>query len=723
MRPCEVREALELPTSLEVARRLAGLGLRVFPCGPDKTPRTAHGYLDASTEPVRIRAWFRDSVLSVGVVPSSAGLAVMDLDVIGESGLALASAQVEAHTGIETEDHPHRVITPSGGCHLWFSIGSGRGPSVANSYWPGVDFRGDGGYVIVWSPVGGYRLDNWDMDPDTDWCTWPLPDEPDGSSARAEPATNSELHTLIGRRDDLRHRDEDVGYVLGVLAGVGAGGRHAAGLRALGRLFGSGTVNPAKMLPVLRDAWMSLPGPANGRAAEWVAMVKWIAGQELAKNNEPAPDPPVKVPWTATPVGVREAMDRLGFRVRFNSRRQRIEVSIPERLRVSGQWDWSQITEQVEALLVDTVAAECETTGKNPKPPITSMRRWREWLAWCQVGDNPVDPFVEWLNGLPDWDGEPRADYWLYLFAAADDTSPEVIQYVSRLVPMACVKRALEPGCSADIMPVLVGPQGIGKSRSLRALMAETEWFSDSLSLQDDLKTWVEKSLKPVLIEVAEMAGASRSEVAKLKSILSATKDEVRLAYRRDAEEYPRRFFPVGTANDRRTLPNDPTGNRRFAVVNFVGNTREHPDANSVVRAIVADRDQIFAEALARVRSGESIFPDPVTAGLLASAAEGARVDDTEVEAIVNGFLEARGSKFHVGGLIRETRAWLSPDTGEQLPSRALDARVIRALELAGCVRDARKSRGIMEGDIRSVVRYWWAPPGGVREGSDHAIF
>ena len=711
MTPDEFAAALDAATACDVALRLAAGGLAVFPCGEDKAPRTPHGFKDATTDAAVIRRWFSDSSVRVGCVPGSAGLAVLDLDCVAEGGLALAEAQVEQHTGVERISHPHRVRTPSGGCHLWFTIGDKPGPLVANSRWPAVDVRGAGGYVIVWAPDKAYSLDGWDMFSGADWCLWPVDEADNQARGFVSPLDDKALDAVVARTADVQSAPSAVAFIMAPLDGVSAGRRHAAGLQAVGRLFGSTGVNVADVLPRLRSLWMSLPGPDAGRADEWAAIVKWVAAQETAAAS--GPDPAAAVVWDATPEGVKRAVAALGFGVRYNARRQRVEVGIPKPLRVAGQCEWEPVSEHVEALLVHTVAARCVTTGRHPKPPITAMRRWREWLAWCLVGQAPVDPFANWLHALPAWDRRPRCDYWLNVFQPADDTEPEVLQFVSRLIPMAVVKRALEPGCGADIMPVLVGPQGIGKSRCLKALMPVADWFSDSLSLHDELKVWVEKSLGPVLIEVAEMAGASRQETAKLKSILSATKDEVRLAYRRDAGEYPRRFFPVGTANDRRTLPNDPTGNRRFAVVNFVGNTKTHPDANAVVESVKASREQLFAEALVRVRNGEGLFPDPLTAGLLAAAAEGARVDDTEVEAVVNAFVEGRTARLHVGGLIREAEAWTKPDSGEQLPSRGLDSRVIRALEHAGWVRDARKSRGRMTGDKQSAVRYWWHPPGG----------
>ena len=700
MTPDEFVSALSADTSLDVAVGLARLGVGVFPTGADKVPATRHGFKDATTNLRTVRRWFgRSDDLCVGVVPSECGLAVIDLDVV-DGGLDLAATQVELHTGVVAYDHPHALVTPSGGRHLWFSVGSGPGPSVSNSRWPAVDVRGEGGYVIVWAPNGGYSTDQWERFSGEDWRDWPV--EEWGSRGVYEtPLGDAEVDDLVDRLSVGESSPGAVRFVLSALEGARPGERHAAGLRTLGRLFSSTRINVREVLSEARRMWLSLPGPDGGRVGEWEAMVRWVAGQERGRGL--ASSEGSVVVWEATPEGVRAAVRGLGFEVRYNVRRQRTEVRIPDGLRVAGQGDWEPESEQIDALLVHTVAEVCGV--------VTSGRRWREWLQWCLVGEAPVDPFVEWLQALPAWDGTPRLDVWLYVFEPDPATSTEVLQFVSRLIPMACVARALTPGCGADIMPVLVGPQGIGKSRGLRALMAEPDWFSDSLSLHDEHKVWVEKSLGPVLIEVAEMAGASRSETAKLKSLLSATKDEVRLAYRRDAGEYPRRFFPVGTANDRRTLPNDPTGNRRFAVINFVGNSTEFPTADDVVETVVANREMLFAEALVRVAAGEGLFPDSATVGMLSDAAEGARIDDTEIEDMVGAFLEGCGSKFHVGGLIREVGAWVAPLSGEQLPPRGLVARVIRALEHAGCVRDSRKSRGMMAGDKGSVVRFWWTPP------------
>jgi len=47
---------------------------------------------------------------------------------------------------------------------------------------------------------------------------------------------------------------------------------------------------------------------------------------------------------------------------------------------------------------------------------------------------------------------------------------------------VGAVARAFEPGCKVDCLPVVIGPQGWGKSRAIQALVLVPAWFSDDLS-------------------------------------------------------------------------------------------------------------------------------------------------------------------------------------------------------------------------------------------------
>lgn len=134
-----------LIAALDYARR----GKPVFPCRPDKRPYTASGFLDATTEPEQVEAWWRQWPDALIGMPTGAvsGVIVIDLDVREEYDGGEAWSRLEAENG----QLPDTVesLTPSGGRHLWYSHPGFPVKNSAGKLGRGVDVRGDGGYVIV----------------------------------------------------------------------------------------------------------------------------------------------------------------------------------------------------------------------------------------------------------------------------------------------------------------------------------------------------------------------------------------------------------------------------------------------------------------------------------------------------------------------------------------------------------------------------------------------
>ena len=186
-----------------------------------------------------------------------------------------------------------------------------------------------------------------------------------------------------------------------------------------------------------------------------------------------------------------------------------------------------------------------------------------------------------------------------------------------------------------DEMPVLIGPQGCGKSTALRCVLPpeHPDWFADGLHLAADPKTRTETLQSRVIVEVAEMAGSTRAELESLKAFLSRTDDgAVRLAYRRNPETALRRCIIVGTSNDRTCLPNDPSGNRRFVSV-FLGGG----DPTALRAYLDERREQLWAEALAAYRDGvEARLPDNLHEAQSATNEQVRRRDDILEDALEN---------------------------------------------------------------------------------------
>ena len=181
------------------------------------------------------------------------------------------------------------------------------------------------------------------------------------------------------------------------------------------------------------------------------------------------------------------------------------------------------------------------------------------------------------------------------------DMDGDLFAWACRSVLMAAVYRTDSPGEKHDEMVVLIGPQDIGKSTAWAWLFPQQhrpDWFTDGLNFHADEKARVEALQGRVLVEAAEMSGSTRAEVESLKGFLSRTNDgSVRLTYRRDPGRLPRRCVIVGTSNDPRCLPNDPSGNRRF-----VGVPTRAGDTETIRAFLDEHRDQLWAEAVHRVR-------------------------------------------------------------------------------------------------------------------------
>lgn len=202
-----------------------------------------------------------------------------------------------------------------------------------------------------------------------------------------------------------------------------------------------------------------------------------------------------------------------------------------------------------------------------------------------------------YLEGLT-WDGVPRLDTLFTDYLGAEDSL--YTRAVSRKSFTAAVARAMVPGVKWDYMPILAGPQGLGKSTFLRFM--GKDWYSDSLTTFEG-KDAMELIQGIWLNEVGELTGMSKSESNAVKQFLSRTEDIYREAYGKRTMPYPRRCVFFGTTNDSEFL-RDRTGNRRFWPID-VGVLRP---TKSVFQDLKGEVDQIYAEAYVRWQLNEPLY-------------------------------------------------------------------------------------------------------------------
>lgn len=135
--------------TLTTALSLIARGFKIFPCIPGtKRPLTAHGFLDATADPVQIDRWFRYGDKNIGLATgNSSQVVAIDFDAyknVAEANLL----QLQQAYGPLPETYT--VNTPRGGRHLYFRLPAGYDlRSYNNVLAQGVDLRANGGYILT----------------------------------------------------------------------------------------------------------------------------------------------------------------------------------------------------------------------------------------------------------------------------------------------------------------------------------------------------------------------------------------------------------------------------------------------------------------------------------------------------------------------------------------------------------------------------------------------
>ncbi|MBQ7513796.1 MAG: DUF3874 domain-containing protein [Prevotella sp.] len=227
----------------------------------------------------------------------------------------------------------------------------------------------------------------------------------------------------------------------------------------------------------------------------------------------------------------------------------------------------------------------------NPKADITMYVNSEEVRLY-----NPVLAF---LNNLPQWDGQ---NHVARLFSRIPGISSEQLAYLSIWIRSAVAHwLQLDTLHGNEVVPVLIGAQGCGKTTFLRRLLPRQlrEYYLDHLNLSNKFDKEMALT-NNLLVNLDELEAIRPSQHAALKQTLSKNKVNGRPIFGRAQDDRPRYASFVSTTNNPHPLT-DATGSRRYICVSI-------PKGQFIDNVGDIDYEQLYAQVLHEIRVLEAPY-------------------------------------------------------------------------------------------------------------------
>lgn len=222
---------------------------------------------------------------------------------------------------------------------------------------------------------------------------------------------------------------------------------------------------------------------------------------------------------------------------------------------------------------------------KSPRPDI------EEYIGSDVIPD--FDPIRAYLMELPKWDGK---NHVAELFGRIPGLTSEQLSWCSIWLRSAVAHwLQMDTLHGNEVVPVLIGPQGCGKSTFAYRLLPEhlRQYFLDHINFGN--KFDAEMALTHNLyVNIDEFANMGPKQQGKLKQTLSKVKVNGRPIFGKAQADRHRYASFLATTNDEHPLC-DPTGSRRFICIRI-------PSGHHIDNASVIYYDQLYAQVVYELR-------------------------------------------------------------------------------------------------------------------------
>ena len=275
----------------------------------------------------------------------------------------------------------------------------------------------------------------------------------------------------------------------------------------------------------------------------------------------------------------------------YRLRRNVLSGKVEFKSRAELSADYRPLTQEALNSIIIHALREGLDEECNPKADITMYVNSEEVRMY-----NPVLAF---LNDLPQWDGQ---NHVARLFSRIPGISSEQLAYLSIWLRSAVAHwLQLDTLHGNEVVPVLIGPQGCGKTTFLRRLLPcqLREYYLDHLNLSNKFDKEMALT-NNLLVNLDELEAIRPSQHAALKQTLSKNKVNGRPIFGRAQDDRPRYASFVSTTNNPHPLT-DATGSRRYICMTI-------PKGQFIDNAGDIDYEQLYAQVLHEIRVLETPY-------------------------------------------------------------------------------------------------------------------
>jgi predicted P-loop ATPase len=275
----------------------------------------------------------------------------------------------------------------------------------------------------------------------------------------------------------------------------------------------------------------------------------------------------------------------------YRLRRNMLSGKVEFKSRAESSAEYRPLTQEALNSIIIHALREGLDEVCNPKADITMYVNSEEVRHY-----NPVLAF---LNDLPQWDGQ---NHVARLFSRIQGTSSEQLAYLSIWLRSAVAHwLQLDTLHGNEVVPVLIGAQGCGKTTFLRRLLPRQlrEFYLDHLNLSNKFDKEMALT-NNLLVNLDELEAIRPSQHAALKQTLSKNKVNGRPIFGRAQDDRPRYASFVSTTNNPHPLT-DATGSRRYICLTI-------PKGQLIDNAGDIDYEQLYAQVLHEIRVLETPY-------------------------------------------------------------------------------------------------------------------